>query len=53
MKELYNKIQELILENYQGTLDNETLDIITIAVMALYVKNPEMVLERMPNILKD
>ena len=52
MKELYNKIQELILENYQGTLDNETLDIITIAVMALYIKNPEMVLERMPNILK-
>lgn len=52
MKELYNKIQELILENYQGTLDSETLDTITIAVMALYVKNPEMVLERMPNILK-
>ena len=52
MKELYNKIQELILENYQGTLESETLDIITIAVMALYVKNPEMVLVRMPNILK-
>ena len=51
MRELYNKIQGLILENYQGTLDKETLDIITIAVMALYVKNPEMVLERMPNIL--
>lgn len=52
MKELYTKIKELVLENYQGTLDNETLDIVTIAVMALYVKNPEMVLERMPNILK-
>ena len=51
MKELYTKIQELILENYQGTLDSETLDIVTIAVMALYVKNPEMVLERMPSIL--
>lgn len=52
MKELYTKIQELVLENYQGTLDNETLDIVTIAVMALYIKNPEMVLERIPNILK-
>lgn len=52
MKELYTKIQELVLENYQGTLDSETLEIVTIAVMALYVKNPKMVLERMPNILK-
>ena len=52
MKELYQKIQELVLEIYQGSLDSKTLDIVTIAVMALYVKNPEMVLERMPNILK-
>ena len=52
MKELYQKIQELVLENYQGTLDSKTLDIVTIAVMALYIKNPEMVKERIPNILK-
>ena len=52
MKELYQKIQELVLENYQGTLDSKTLDIVTIAVMALYIKNPEMVKERIPSILK-
>ena len=51
MKELYGKVQELILNNYKGTLDNETLDILTVSIMALYVKNPEMVKERMPIIL--
>lgn len=51
MKELYNKIKELVITNYKGTLDEETLEIITIAVMALYLKNPEMVKERMPKIL--
>lgn len=51
MKELYDKIKELVLENYHGVLDKETLDIIVIAVMALYMKNPQMVLERMPKIL--
>ena len=51
MKELYTEIQKLIINNYKGTLNDEILDLITVAVMALYIKNPKMTLEKLPKVL--
>lgn len=51
MKELYTEIQKLIINNYKGTLNEEILDLITVAVMALYIKNPKMTLEKLPKVL--
>lgn len=50
MKDLYLKLRDIICENYVGELDNEALDIITVSSLALFMKNPELTLEKLPSI---
>ena len=51
MKELYDSMKRLILDNYSLELSETTLDILTVASMALFVKNSELTMERLPKIL--
>ena len=51
MKDLYLELRKIIQENYNGELDSQTLDIITAASLAIYIKYPEMVSRKLPIIL--
>lgn len=51
MKELYDSMKTLILDNYSLELSDTTLDILTVASMALFVKNGELTMKRLPKIL--
>jgi hypothetical protein len=52
MKELYESAKQIILNNYKGDWDEETLDILTVSVMALFARFSEVSQERIPIILK-
>ena len=51
MKELYDKTKEFLQENYKGELNDETLDILTVSIMALYGRFSEVSIKRLPGIL--
>lgn len=53
MKELYDAAQQLILNNYKDELEPLVLDILTISVMALLLRNEKLTIERLPKILND
>ena len=52
MKDLYEKTREFILNNYNGELNEETLDILTVSAMALFGRFSEVSMKRLPNIFK-
>lgn len=51
MKELYESAKQIILNNYKGDLDEETLDILTVSVMALFARFSDVSQKRIPEIL--
>ena len=51
MQELYEKTKEFLQENYVGELNDETLDILTVSIMALYGKFSDVSIKRLPSIL--
>ena len=53
MKELYNAAQQLILNNYKEELEPLVLDILTISVMSLLLRNEKLTIERLPRILNE
>ena len=50
MKVLYEKWKQIIINNYNGVLDDETLDLFTVASLALYMKNQELVMKKLPEV---
>ena len=52
MKELYEKTKEFIQENYNNELNEETLDILTVAIMAINCRLGDVSLKKLPSILK-
>lgn len=53
MKKILNLCQRLILENYKGEITASTLEALSIAVMALYLRNEKLTLERLPKLLQN
>lgn len=53
MEKLINSYKKLILDNYQGELDDRVLDIMSIAVMTLYLKDAKLAEEKLPSILQN
>lgn len=51
LKELYDKTKLFILNNYKGKLEEETLDILTVSIMSLFIRFPEVTKEKLPNVL--
>lgn len=52
MQELFNCCQRLILDNYKGSIDDVSLEVMTIAVMALMLRDEKRTLERLPHLLQ-
>lgn len=52
MKELFESCQKLILDNYKGKIDDVSLEVMTISVMALVLRNEKRTLERLPQLLQ-
>lgn len=50
MKELYESTKQFILNNYKGTLNEETLDILTVSVMSLFINLGEVAKTRFPEV---
>ena len=53
MNELLTSFRKMVLDNYTGELDNYILDSLSIAILGLHLKTPELVASKLPNILKD
>lgn len=53
MQELFNSCQKLILDNYKGSIDDVSLEVMTIAVMALMLRGEKRTLERLPHLLQN
>lgn len=53
MKEILNSSRQLVIDNYRGDLSEEVLDIVSVAVMALFLKDQEMAQRKLPNILQN
>lgn len=51
MQELYEKTKQFILDSYNGDLNEETLDILTASVMALYGRFSDVSIKRLPSVL--
>ena len=52
MQELFNSCQRLILDNYKGSIDDVSLEVMTIAVMALMLRDEKRTLEHLPHLLQ-
>lgn len=52
MKALFKNCQKLITDNYQGSIDEVSLEVLTIAVMALVLRNEKRALDRLPLLLQ-
>lgn len=52
MQDLFKSCQKLITDNYIGNIDEVSLEVMTIAVMALVLRNEKRTLERLPELLK-
>lgn len=50
MKELYENTKQFILKNYGRELDEETLDILTVSTMSLFIRFPEVSKAKFPEI---
>lgn len=50
LKELYESTKQFILKNYGRELDSETLDILTVSVMSLFIRFPEVSNAKFPEI---
>lgn len=53
MNELFDKCKSLILDNYRGKIDDTSLEAMTIAVMALCLRNEKRTLDRLPTLLQN
>lgn len=53
MNEMFLKCRQLLQDNIKGKLSDEAIDLLSIAVLALYVNDGEMILERMPKIIRN
>lgn len=53
MKELFENCKKLILDNYKGHINDSSLEAMTIAVMALCLKNEKRTLDKLPKILQN
>lgn len=53
MDEIFFKCRELLLNNIQSKLSNEAIDLLSISILALYLNDGEIILERMPKIIKN
>ena len=51
MKKTYKNIKTYILNNYNQEIDEKVLDILTISIMSLFIRFPEITKERIPYIL--
>lgn len=51
MEQLYKNTKLLILNNYNGEFDEKTLDMLTVSVMSLFIRFPEVTKDKIPNIL--
>ncbi len=52
MKELFESCKKLIIDNYKGNIDDVSLEAMTIAVMALCLRNEKRTLDKLPRILQ-
>lgn len=52
MQKLYEKTKEFIRGSYNGELNEETLDILTVSVMALNIRFSEVSIKRLPGVIK-
>lgn len=52
MQELFNRCQTLITDNYKGSIDDVSLEVMTIAVMALVLRNEKRALMCLPELLR-
>ena len=53
MKELFESCKKLILDNYKGHINDSSLEAMTIAVMALCLKNEKRTVDKLPKILQN
>lgn len=53
MDEMFLKCRQLLRDNIKGKLSDEAVDLLSISVSALYVNDGEMILERMPKIIRN
>lgn len=53
MKELFESCKKLILDNYKGHINDSSLEAMTIAVMALCLRNEKRTLDKLPKILQN
>lgn len=53
MEKLLCSCKKLINDNYKDELDEDVLNILSVALLALYLKDPKMAEERLPGILQD
>lgn len=53
MKELYDKCQRIILDNYNGDLNNDVLEILTVSLMALFLHNQKLTVDKTSAVFRD
>ena len=53
MEEMLNLCRQIVIDNYNGNLTDEVLDIVSVAVMALYLKDQDMAQKKIPGILQN
>lgn len=53
MDEMFLKCRQLLRDNIKGKLSDEAVDLLSISVLALYLNDGEMILERMPKIIRN
>ena len=52
MDKLFEKCKKLVLDNINSDITEEALTTLTTAILALYLTDGKIILEKMPNILK-
>lgn len=53
MDKMFLKCRELLLGNTKSKLSDEAIDLLSISILALYLNDGEIILERMPEIIKN
>ena len=53
MDELFEKCKKLVLNNINGNLDKDTITALSTAILALYLTDGKIILEKMPTILRN
>ena len=51
VKEMYENTKLFILNNYNGVLDENILDILTVSFMSLFIRFPYVTKDKMPYVL--